>query len=134
MTHPAHAMEAALLRNPRTIASLIELVREDIPATSIYNNALAQQAVEEAEDLIVRRFGSGATLCTYSDARRWNISWYEGWYMLHGHAYVDVNDQARIDAASPLLLIDRRSGAAVYGPELEPLVRRIIAHSLIYKL
>jgi hypothetical protein len=130
--HPANVTENALTHNPADVHEFIELVKPHVTVTPIRNHPDAAALVKRVDEEIAGSFGTGATLDTNSVVVRWRMTWYSGWQMLHGHAYPDRNKPGKIDVTSPLLLVDRRDGSAVYGAELEPLARRVLAHSLAY--
>lgn len=130
--HPAHAIDAALSHNPADVHEFIELVKPHITATPIRNHPDAIALVKKIDGEIASSFGTGTAFDTDSTALRWSMMWYSGWYMLYGHAYPDRKSPGKLDVTSPLLLVDRRDSSAVYGAELEPVARRVLAHSLAY--
>lgn len=130
--HPAHATADALTHDPADVHEFIELVKPDITVTPIRNHPDAAALVKKIDEEIASNFGTGADRDENSAVLRWNLTWYAGWHMLHGHAYPDRDNPGKLDVTSPLLLVDRRDSTAVYGAELEPLARRVIAHSLAY--
>lgn len=131
--HPINAARQVLATNPSDVMEFLKRLESRVTATRIHDNPEALEIVDKCENDIVKHFETGATLATDSGIRRWEIEWAEsGWEVLIGHLYWDPTREGEFDKTSPLLLINRNGRArALYGAELLPLARRVIAHSLL---
>lgn len=138
MMHPANYMDSLRGRAPETITDMLELITTDphspLRLVSTRDNEDAQRVVAEFHRGLEARSVTGAS--ALPDGRGWNINACDGWYILRGSVYPAAGLQAStLEAASPLLLIDRRGGPhnAYYGVELRDLARTTLKNSLVYQ-
>lgn len=130
--HPADALVQALNTEPEDVHALLQALPEGqlrIRSTLGPENATAREAIAHVERLIVDWFGTGTTPRKTSYVRSWDVAWHGEWWMLEGHLY---EKNGAPDQTSPLLLVNRKTYEAIYGPELARLAHRLLAHSLAW--
>lgn len=138
MMHPAHYMDSLQSRAPETITDMLEMIAADsnspLQLISTRDNADAQRVVAEFQRELEDRSVTGAN--ALPNGRGWSINAHDGWYILGGSVYPGAGIHAdHLEAASPLLLIDRKGGPnnAYYGAELRGLARTVLKNSLVYQ-
>jgi hypothetical protein len=87
--------------------------------------------IVKACELITRHCGSGARRLPGTPPV-WQIQWSSEDLVLVGHLYRDLNQPAKPDPQSPMLLFSRVTLIAAYGPPVPQLAYHVLAYSLAY--
>jgi len=133
--HPLHAVEAGLVHRPADVKDLIrhipdaggltyELLRD-------HANPRAEKMIVKARELITRHCGGGAWRLPGTPPV-WGIQWSSEDLVLVGHLYRDLNQPAKPDPQSPMLLFSRFTLVAAYGPPVPQLAYHVLAYSLAW--
>ncbi len=116
--HPLHAVEAGLVHRPADVKDLIGHIPDAGGLTyqllRDHANPRAEKMIVKACELITRHCGSGARRLPGTPPV-WQIQWSSEDLVLVGHLYRDLNQPAKPDPQSPMLLFSRVTLIAAYG-------------------
>ncbi len=133
--HPLHAVEAGLVHRPADVKDLIGHIPDAGGLTyqllRDHANPRAEKMIVKACELITRHCGSGARRLPGTPPV-WQIQWSSEDLVLVGHLYRDLNQPAKPDPQSPMLLFSRVTLIAAYGPPVPQLAYHVLAYSLAY--
>lgn len=129
--HPVDAIDAGLATQPASVHDLMAAIpRGALTYVAHRDDSEARDQVERARAIILSNLhNTGATSIPGSTS--WSIFWYREFLVLRGHLYGDKKT-GRTDPTSPVLLANRASGVAVYGPEVPLLAAHVLGQSLVH--
>lgn len=124
--HPLHAADAGLAREPATVQALIGAVRQ-LTYVLHTEDADADAVIEQTRLELALRHATGADPLKDTLPHAWSIFWHGGWLMLRGHLF---GRRGRAEETSPVLLINRQTCVAIYGPKLPELAVIVLGNTL----
>lgn len=135
MMHPVQAVQQAMRNRPATVHDLVDqLPSLGLPCTRTVDNDDASAQIRDA--LSAARSAmpnlSASAYPVPGSARGWSLQWTSGWHVLMGELY--VQDRSDLDILSPLVLINRRTHDAYYGPQVVDLGKLCLAAAAVYEV
>ncbi len=126
--HPLHAIDAGLAEYPATALDLRSAIpRDELIYVFHPDDAAAEAVIEEARLSLALGRGTGASPLGRELPNAWSIFWHAGWLMLRGHLF---GRNGRVDPTSPVLLVNRSTLVAIYGPKVPELGAIVLGNTL----
>ena len=133
--HPVHAVQQAMRNRPATVHDLVDqLPGLGLPCTRTVDN---DDAGAQIRDALSAARSAMPNLSASADpvpgsARGWTLQWSSGWHVLMGELY--VQNHSDLDILSPLVLLNRHTHNAYYGPQVVELGNLALAAAAVYQV